>query len=114
MPSHVEQQHASKGAENETVPVGLRGLGKDYGSFTALRSLDLNVPDGICFGFLGPNGAGKTTTIKIMTNLIRPTRGRATLFGIDVHREPRRAGARPMRRRRRVQVGPHPLRAGVR
>ena len=72
-------------------PVRLAGLGKDYGSFTALRALDLVVEEGSCLGFLGPNGAGKSTTIKIMTHLIRPSRGRATLFGIDVGREPTRA-----------------------
>ena len=76
---------------NSDVPVDLHGLGKDYGPFTALRSLDLDVPQGMSLGFLGPNGAGKSTTIKIMTNLIRPSRGKASLFGIDVRREPTRA-----------------------
>jgi len=72
-------------------PVRLAGLGKDYGSFTALTALDLTVEEGSSLGFLGPNGAGKSTTIKIMTNLIRPSRGHATLFGIDVAREATRA-----------------------
>src|SRR2546428_11182842 len=76
------------------VPVHLEGIGKEYGHFTALKSLELTVPQGTSFGFLGPNGAGKSTTIKIMTNLIRPSRGRASLFGIDVRREPTRALAR--------------------
>src|SRR2546426_9974733 len=75
-------------------PVHLEGLGKDYGHFTALKSLELTVPDGTSLGFLGPNGAGKSTTIKLMTNLIRPSRGRAALFGIDVRQEPTRALAR--------------------
>src|SRR5256884_1904715 len=75
-------------------PVHLEVLGKEYGHFTALKSLDLTVPKGTSLGFLGPNGAGKSTTIKIMTNLIRPSRGRASLFGIDVRREPARALAR--------------------
>lgn len=78
-------------AASKDVPVHLEGLGKEYGHFTALKSLDLTVPEGTSLGFLGPNGAGKSTTIKIMTNLIRPSRGRATLFGIDVRREPTRA-----------------------
>lgn len=78
-------------ASTDHVPVRLEGLGKDYGSFPALKSLDLTVSEGTCLGFLGPNGAGKSTTIKIMTNLIRPSRGRAALFGIDVRREPGRA-----------------------
>lgn len=76
------------------VPFETRGLGKDYGKFAALRSLDLAIPEGTCFGYLGPNGAGKTTTIKIATDLLRPTRGKAFLFGVDVHREPRKALAR--------------------
>ena len=76
------------------VPVRLGGVGKEYGRFTALKSLDLTVPEGSSLGFLGPNGAGKSTTIKIMTNLIRPSRGRASLFGVDVRREPTRALAR--------------------
>lgn len=78
-------------AANSDVPVDLHGLGKDYGSFTALKSLDLDVPQGTSLGFLGPNGAGKSTTIKLMTNLIRPTRGGVDVFGIDVRREPTRA-----------------------
>src|SRR6184192_4219265 len=76
------------------VPVHLESLGKEYGHFTALKALDLTVAEGTSLGFLGPNGAGKSTTIKIMTNLIRPSRGRASLFGIDVRREPTRALAR--------------------
>src|SRR5437667_461804 len=75
-------------------PVHLEGLGKEYGHFTALKALDLTVPEGTSLGFLGPNGAGKSTTIKIMTNLIRPSRGRAVLFGIEVRQEPTRALAR--------------------
>src|SRR3989454_8969526 len=76
------------------VPIHLEGIGKEYGHFTALKSLELTVAEGTSLGFLGPNGAGKSTTIKIMTNLIRPSRGRASLFGIDVRREPTRALAR--------------------
>src|SRR2546423_15594978 len=76
------------------VPVHLEGIGKEYGHFPALKSLELTVAEGTALGFLGPNGAGKSTTIKIMTNLIRPSRGRASLFGIDVRREPTRALAR--------------------
>jgi len=76
------------------IPLETRGLGKDYGDFAALRSLDLAIPEGTCFGYLGPNGAGKTTTIKIATDLLRPTRGKAFVFGVDVRREPRKALAR--------------------
>ena len=71
--------------------IAAHGLGKDYGTFTALGSLELAVPEGQCFGYLGPNGAGKSTTIKILTNLIRPSRGRVEIFGVDVQRRPRDA-----------------------
>src|SRR5437867_12292665 len=76
------------------IPVHLEGLGKEYGHCTALKSLDLTVPQGTSLGFLGPSGVGKCTTMKIMTNLIRPTRRRAGLFGIGVRVEPGRALAR--------------------
>ncbi len=87
-------QSSNAGSVASEFPVQLKGLGKEYGHFTALKSLDLTVPEGTSLGFLGPNGAGKSTTIKIMTNLIRPSRGHATLFGIDVRQEPTRALAR--------------------
>ncbi len=60
-----------------------RGLTKHYGSVEALRDLDLEVGSGEIFGFLGPNGAGKTTTIRLLLDLIRPTRGSARLLGMD-------------------------------
>jgi ABC-2 type transport system ATP-binding protein len=60
-------------------------LTKSYGSFTALSSLNLKIEGSKCVGFLGPNGAGKTTTLKIFTDLIRPTSGRAEINGFNVH-----------------------------
>lgn len=53
-------------------------------SVEALRGVDLDVSEGEIFGFIGPNGAGKTTTIKILTGLIHPTAGEATIHGISV------------------------------
>jgi ABC-2 type transport system ATP-binding protein len=63
-------------------------LSKIYGSTAALRDLDLEVAEGEVVGYLGPNGAGKTTTIRLLLGLIRPSAGRAELFGLDCHRQP--------------------------
>jgi ABC-2 type transport system ATP-binding protein len=64
------------------------GLTKEYGGKTALDHLDLCVEPGTIFGFLGPNGAGKTTTVKILTGLLRPTVGHASVAGFDVVAQP--------------------------
>ena len=66
------------------VAISTRDLTKTYGSVEALIGLDLEVRRNSIFGFLGPNGAGKTTTIKLLLGLVRPTRGTATLFGMDL------------------------------
>ncbi|MGW5160081.1 ATP-binding cassette domain-containing protein [Nonomuraea wenchangensis] len=70
------------------------GLVKSYGDVTALDGLDLAVPEGTVFGLLGPNGAGKTTTVRILTTLLRPDAGRATVAGLDVVRDATRLRAR--------------------
>lgn len=57
-------------------------------NFKAVNSLNLEVPNKTIFGMLGPNGAGKTTTIKMLTCLIQPTSGRATVGGYDVQKNP--------------------------
>jgi len=71
--------------------IELQNLSKAFGPIKAVDSLSLKVPKGETVGFLGPNGAGKTTTIKIMTNLITATSGRAVLHGIDVVTNPKQA-----------------------
>jgi len=68
----------------ETIVVETAGLQKRYETVEALRGLDLRVPAGSIFGFLGRNGAGKTTAIKILLGMVRPTGGRATVFGLAV------------------------------
>lgn len=60
-----------------------KGLTKSYGSFRALRGIDLSVQRGEVFGFLGPNGAGKTTAIRCMLDLIRPGSGTLQVLGMD-------------------------------
>lgn len=59
------------------------GLWKNYGKFTALRDLNLDIKEGDIFGYIGPNGSGKSTTIKVLTGLLKPTKGRAEIAGID-------------------------------
>jgi ABC-2 type transport system ATP-binding protein len=62
-------------------------LTKSYGAHRGILDVDLAVEQGEVFGFLGPNGAGKTTTIRLLLDLIRPTRGRARVFGLDTTRD---------------------------
>ena len=70
----------------KTTPVALRTehLTKHYGPIVALDDLSLQVDAGEVLGYLGPNGAGKTTTIRLLLGLIKPTAGRAEIFGLDV------------------------------
>ncbi|MGW0909140.1 ATP-binding cassette domain-containing protein [Streptomyces sp. NPDC002853] len=63
------------------------GLVKRYGDFVALDGVDLEVPAGKVIGVLGPNGAGKTTTVRILSTLLRPDAGHATVGGHDVVRD---------------------------
>ncbi|MEU4571289.1 ATP-binding cassette domain-containing protein [Nonomuraea sp. NPDC023979] len=63
------------------------GLVKKYGDVAALDGLDLAVPEGTVLGLLGPNGAGKTTTVRILTTLLKPDAGRASVAGFDVVRD---------------------------
>ncbi len=66
-----------------------RGLVKRYKEVTALAGIDLDVPTGTVLGLLGPNGAGKTTAVRILSTLLRPDEGEATVDGIDIRRNPR-------------------------
>ncbi|MGQ9456094.1 MAG: ABC transporter ATP-binding protein [Armatimonadota bacterium] len=70
-----------------TIPIRTENLSKVYRLPSgrvkkALNSLNIEVPEGVIFGFLGPNGAGKTTTIKILLDFLHPTHGSATIFGL--------------------------------
>src|SRR6266850_3215976 len=67
--------------------ISIRGLTKRYGALTALRDLNLDVSPGEILGFLGLNGAGKTTAIRLLLDLLRPTSGRAFIFGHDCWEE---------------------------
>ncbi|MBI3097802.1 MAG: ABC transporter ATP-binding protein [Planctomycetes bacterium] len=68
--------------------IATHGLTKRYGrDAVGIDRLDLEVRPGEIFGFLGPNGAGKSTALRLLLDLIRPTGGRAEIFGLDTHRE---------------------------
>jgi ABC-2 type transport system ATP-binding protein len=65
-----------------------QNLTKHFGDKVAVNDLDLAIDEGEFFCFLGPNGAGKTTTIKMLTGLVKPTKGNAKLGGFDIQAEP--------------------------
>ncbi|WP_164311232.1 ATP-binding cassette domain-containing protein, partial [Streptococcus pneumoniae] len=70
----------------------LKGLSKTYhNGFTALKGIDLTVPQGSFFALLGPNGAGKSTTISIISSLFPPSAGTVEIFGIDLVKNPAKA-----------------------
>jgi ABC-2 type transport system ATP-binding protein len=69
--------------------VRAEGLTRRFDALVAVDHLDLDVAAGTIFGLLGPNGAGKSTTIKMLTTLLPPTAGRASVAGFDVARQPR-------------------------
>jgi ABC-2 type transport system ATP-binding protein len=76
-----------QGLTGGDVAVRTRGLTKLYGSSVGIIDVDLDVERGEVFGLLGPNGAGKTTLIRTLLDLIRPTRGTATVLGLDARRQ---------------------------
>ena len=69
--------------------IAVEGLERAFGEVLAVRGVDLEVDEGEIYGFLGPNGAGKTTTVRMLTTLLLPTGGRATVAGHDVVAEAR-------------------------
>jgi ABC-2 type transport system ATP-binding protein len=82
-----------------TVVIHTEKLTKSYGRSRGIVELDLEVAEGEVLGFLGPNGAGKTTTIRTLLDHLRPTSGRARVFGIETTTDPvaihRRTGYLP-------------------
>jgi ABC-2 type transport system ATP-binding protein len=77
----------------------VKKLSKTYGGLNAVKEVSFTLQPGDIFGFIGSNGAGKTTTIKMISTLLEPTEGTATLEGFDIHRQPmevrRRIGYMP-------------------
>jgi ABC-2 type transport system ATP-binding protein len=82
-----------------TAVIHTERLTKTYGIHRGITEVDLDVEAGEIFGFLGPNGAGKTTTMRVLLDLIRPSSGRAEVFGIETTKDPvaihRRVGYLP-------------------
>src|SRR5690348_5468744 len=84
--------------------IAVADLVKRFGEYPAVGQVSFEVAAGKVFGLLGPNGAGKTTLIKILTTLLPPTSGKATIVGLDVTRQ-------PMGVRRRIGYVPQALSA---
>jgi ABC-2 type transport system ATP-binding protein len=78
--AHDHRQDHERGIEVE-------GLTRDFGDLRAVDGVDLSIPSGEIFGFLGPNGAGKTTLVKMLTTILAPTAGKASVAGYDVSRQ---------------------------
>ncbi len=72
----------------EDAAITAEGLVKRFGDVVALSGVDFEVPKGTVLGLLGPNGAGKTTAVRILTTILLPDAGRATVLGLDVTRTP--------------------------
>src|SRR5262245_20706278 len=64
--------------------IDVRNIVKKFGDFTAVKGISFTVDDGEIFGLLGPNGAGKSTLIRMLTTLMPPTSGSATINGYDI------------------------------
>src|ERR1700738_4568688 len=76
--------------EEKNVAIQVRGLHKAYKKLRVLKGVDLDVARGSIFALLGSNGAGKTTIVRILTTLLRPDDGTASVDGFDVLSQPAR------------------------
>ena len=85
--------------------IELDNVTRTYGRKTAVKELSLNIPAGELFAFLGPNGAGKTTTIKMLSTLLVPTSGSATVAGYDVSTNERQVRRKPSASKRVWKLG---------
>jgi ABC-2 type transport system ATP-binding protein len=86
----IERNLSGPGSATHLPCIQVRGLERKFGSFTAVDQLSFDVNEGEVFGLLGPNGAGKTTTIRLLTCLIPPTSGSASVCGFEVTKDPTR------------------------
>lgn len=80
-------EHGARDANLGLVMISIQQLSKRFGSQVAVSDLSLEIPAGQIVGFLGPNGAGKSTTLKMLTGMLAPTSGTATICGFDLRNE---------------------------
>src|SRR5689334_15601925 len=90
---HTELSIPPRSTEKSDIAIEAHGLTRTFGAFTAVDHVTLSIERGEIFGFLGSNGCGKSTTMKMLTGLLPPTEGTATLFGHSVE-----AGSMEVRR----------------
>ena len=93
----TDQPHPGDGAQAGkagAVLLSCRGLRRDFGGFTAVNNVDLDVRHGEVHALIGPNGAGKTTVFNLLTKFLQPTRGQITFDGEDITRASPSAVAR--------------------
>ena len=84
-PTSVSTSTSTTSSSPADAPLlAVRGLRVAFGDRDVVHGVDLDVAEGEVVGFLGPNGAGKTTTLRMLTTLLRPTSGTATVAGYDV------------------------------
>jgi ribosome-dependent ATPase len=81
---HTELTIPPRSAEKQEIAIDAKGLTRRFGTFTAVDHVTLSIERGEIFGFLGSNGCGKSTTMKMLTGLMPPSEGTATLFGKSV------------------------------
>ena len=94
-PEHITQALPRLSADMSAgAMVRARGLGRRFGENWAVRDVDLELAPGEVVGLLGPNGAGKTTTVRMLTALLAPSAGDASIDGIDVRADPDTVRAR--------------------
>jgi ABC-2 type transport system ATP-binding protein len=79
---------ATEAAADNGPAVLCSGISYRFGQHIAVDRVSLRIEPGETFGLLGPNGAGKTTTIRMLTTLLKPAEGSATVFGINTARKP--------------------------
>ncbi|WP_370324437.1 ATP-binding cassette domain-containing protein [Euzebya sp.] len=84
------REDTAAGGSGDAPAIAVEGVSKVFGSTRALDDIDLTVRAGGVVGLLGPNGAGKTTLVRVLATLLRPSSGRARIFGTDVVDDPQR------------------------